>query len=111
MITEAHTNFLGVAHGGILLTLGDIALSFASNGYGRKALAVQIDIVYHRGVKPGDKVVASATEFNRSRRFANYRIELHVDENLVASATGLAFRTDEWHLNEDDWPEDWKSKY
>jgi len=33
-IQIAHTNFLGGGHGGVLFSLGDLAMSFASNGYG-----------------------------------------------------------------------------
>tara|TARA_B100000959_G_C14962497_1_gene616358 strand:+ start:1890 stop:2375 length:486 start_codon:yes stop_codon:yes gene_type:complete len=111
VLTENFTNFLGVGHGGFLFTLADVALSFASNSYGRKSLAMKADITYHRGVSTGDEVVASAVESSRSRRFASYQIELRVGGELVASATGLTFRTDEWHLSEEDWPEDWKNKY
>jgi len=111
LITERQTNFLGGGHGGILFSLGDIAMSFASNGYGRKALAVQIDIGYHRGVFQGDEVIATASETSRTRRFANYRLELHVAEKLVGSATGITFRTDEWHFGENLWPEEWRSRH
>ena len=31
-IDKSHTNFIGGGHGGILFSLGDIAMSFASNG-------------------------------------------------------------------------------
>ncbi len=111
MLTENFANFLGVGHGGFLFSLGDIALSFASNSYGRKSLAMKVDVTYHRGVQVGDEVVASATEMSRSRRFASYQIELHVGDELVASATGLTFRTEDWHLGEETWPEDWKKTY
>ena len=110
-ITERQTNFLGGGHGGILFSLGDIAMSFAANGYGRKALAVQIDIGYHRGVSQGEEVIATASETSRTRRFANYRLELHVAEKLVGSATGITFRTDDWHCGENLWPEEWRSRH
>ncbi|HAY65194.1 MAG TPA: hypothetical protein DCY36_04125, partial [Acidimicrobiaceae bacterium] len=61
-IDKSHTNFIGGGHGGILFSLGDIAMSFASNGYGRQCLATQINISYHRGVLPGDLIAAVATE-------------------------------------------------
>lgn len=110
-MNETHTNFLGGGHGGILFSLGDIAMSFASNGYGRLALATQIDISYHRGVRPGDLVVATATEISRTRRFGHHRVELKVNERLVASATGTTYRTDDWHFGEEIWPAEWREKY
>ena len=83
-VQVAHTNFIGGGHGGIVFSLGDIAMSFASNGYGRQALATQIDISYHRGVLPGDVIIATASEINRTRRFGHHRVEMKVNERLVA---------------------------
>jgi len=107
----AHTNFLGGGHGGIVFSLGDIAMSFASNGYGRQALATQIDISYHRGVLPDDLVIATASEISRTRRFGHHRVEIKVNDRLVASATGTTYRTDEWHFGAEFWPDDWREKY
>jgi len=111
IVQVAHTNFIGGGHGGIVFSLGDIAMSFASNGYGRQALATQIDISYHRGVRPGDLVVATASEISRTRRFAHHRVEMKVNERLVASATGTTYRTDEWHFGAEFWPDEWRGKY
>ena len=110
-IEVAHTNFLGGGHGGIMFSLGDIAMSFASNGYGRQSVATQIDISDHRGVRPGDTITATASEISRTRRFAHHRVELIVDDRLVASATGTTYRTDEWILGPDIWPDEWREKY
>ena len=110
-MNDNHTNFLGGGHGGIIFSLGDIAMSFASNGYGRLALATQIDISYHRGVRPGDLVVATATEISRTRRFGHHRVELKVNDRLVATATGTSYRTDEWHFGAEIWPDEWREKY
>jgi len=111
VLTDSHTNFMGVGHGGVLLTLGDIAMSYASNGYGRVAVAIQIDVAYHRAVGSGDEVVATATEISRTRRFANHRLELHVGDLLVCSATGITYRTDEWHFGPDAWTETWRVEH
>ena len=110
-IEVAHTNFLGGGHGGIMFSLGDIAMSFASNGYGRQSVATQIDISYHRGVRPGDMITATASEISRTRRFAHHRVELTVNDRLIASATGTTYRTDEWLLGLGVWPNEWREKY
>jgi len=111
IVDSSHANFMGVVHGGTLFTFADIALSFASNSHGRVALAIQVDIAYHRGVAPGDEVVATATEISRTRRIANYRLELHVGDILVASATGVTYRTDDWHFGSDAWTEEWRATH
>ena len=111
LMDQLGANFLRGGHGGIMFSLGDIAMSFASNGYGRQSVATQIDISYHRGVRPGDTITATASEISRTRRFAHHRVELIVDDRLVASATGTTYRTDEWILGPDIWPDEWREKY
>jgi acyl-CoA thioesterase len=106
-VTAAHLNFVGVGHGGFLFTVGDIAMSFASNGYGRIALAIRIDISFMKGVSLGDLVRAEATTTHASRRLGHHRLLLTVDDALVAEATGTTFRTDEWHFGRESWPSDW----
>ncbi len=110
-IADGHANFLGVGHGGILLTLADIAMSFASNGFGRVAVAVNLDVSYHRKVAPGDEVVATATQVDRSRRIAHHRLEARVGDLLVCSATGITYSTAEWHFGADAWPEGWRVEH
>ncbi|HIG26190.1 MAG TPA: hotdog fold thioesterase [Acidimicrobiia bacterium] len=111
IINKDHTNFLGSGHGGVLFTLGDIAFSYACNSYGRKSLAIHVSLDYHRGVHQGDTIVATVTEINRSRRLANHRIEIHHGTHLVASGSALAFRTDDWHLEKESWPQAWQENH
>lgn len=110
-IGPQHSNFVGGAHGGVLFSLGDFAMSVASNSHGRVAVAVQLDISYHHGVQIGDVVVATAKERSRSRRLGSYLVELCVQERLVASSTGMTFRTEEWWSGADAWPEEWRCRY
>jgi acyl-CoA thioesterase len=110
-IAEQHTNFIGGAHGGILFSLGDMAMSFASNSHGRIAVAVQLDVTYHRGARAGDCLRAVATERTRSRRFGSYELELRCGDVHVASMHGITYRTDDWHLGEDEWTAEWRTTH
>ena len=106
-VRPQHVNFLGGAHGGLIFSLGDIAMSYASNGYGRVALAIRIDVSYLRGVEVGEVLTADATTSHVSRRFGHHQLDLSVGGRLVAQATGTTYRTDDWHFGADAWPEDW----
>jgi acyl-CoA thioesterase len=110
-IGPQHSNFVGGAHGGVLFSIGDFAMSVASNSHGRLAVAVQLDISYHHGVQIGDVVVATAKERSRSRQLGSYLVELHVQDRLVASSTGMTFRTQDWWSGADVWPEEWRRRY
>ncbi|MCP5025116.1 MAG: PaaI family thioesterase [Actinomycetia bacterium] len=110
-IGDHHTNFLGGGHGGVVFSLADIAMSFAGSSDGRVAMAVQIDISYMRGVRPGDHLVATATVTNRTRRFAHASVEVSAGDRLVAAATGVNYRTDEWHFGANAWPQSWRDAH
>ena len=100
-------NFLGGGHGGVLFTLGDLAMSYASNSYGRIAVAIRIDISYLKAVAPGDELLATAYTQSVSRRFGHHQLDVHRGDSLVAQAVGTTFRTDDWHFGREAWPEDW----
>lgn len=106
-VTEQQTNFMGVTHGGVIFTIADIAMSVASNSFGRVALAVRLDISYLRGTRPGDQLIATATTTHTSRRFGHHRLDLTRGDELVAQASGTTYRTDEWHFGQQSWPADW----
>ncbi len=109
--TEEHCNFLGGVHGGFLYSAADVAMSVASNSWGRMAVAVSIDMQYAAGARPGDEIEFIATEQIRSRRIGNYRLLVVRGERTIATATGLTYRTDDWLLGEEAWSDDWRSQY
>ncbi len=85
-----HTNFLGIVHGGAVFSLADAALAAASNSHDHQAVASTVTIHLLRGCRPGDRLVAEATEEHRSRRLGLYRIEVRREPGgeLVALAEG-----------------------
>ncbi len=94
-LAEEHTNSLGMAHGGTLLTLADLAFAAACNSHGNVALGVQVSIHYHRPVSSG-VLTAVARELTQGGRMASYMVEVRDESaNLVASFQGLAYRKKE----------------
>ncbi|MCP5026032.1 MAG: phenylacetic acid degradation protein PaaD [Actinomycetia bacterium] len=108
--TEEHCNFLGGVHGGFLYSAADVAMSVASNSWGRAAVAVSIDMQYAAGARPGDVLEFAATEQTRSRRIGNYRLVVVRGERTIATATGLTYRTDDWLLGAEAWSDHWRSR-
>ncbi len=94
-IEERHLNFNGVVHGGLVFSLADSALGYASNAAGRMTAAIDAHIVYSRPTRTGDVLVATATEISRTTRLASYRIDIvRGDGSLVAAMTGTTFIAD-----------------
>ena len=107
-----HCNLAGTVHGGVLFALADTAFEVACNSYGRLAVALESSCHYSRSAQIGETLTAGASEVARSRRTASYRIDVRDhDGDLVAWYMALAYRTDEWHLGEDRWPEAWREAH
>lgn len=113
-----HRNFGGLVHGGVLFSLADVAMSYASNSWGRIAVALGVDAQFLRAAGNG-RLVARASEVSRTRRTAAYRLEIHEHQEataeapgrLVATFSGLTFRTDDWHFGADAWPPEWTANH
>ncbi len=106
-----HHNFAGGVHGGFLFSGLDVALSIASNSWGRMAVAVSVDVHYLAAPSSGETLSFTATEVSRGRNMATYALEARGQEKLYANATGTTFRTNNWHFGADNWTEDWRNSH
>ena len=86
-------NFLGMAHGGALFALIDVAFETASNSHGTIAVALNMNITYISPPSPESTLIAEAREISRTQRTAVYDIKLMDDQNhLIASCEALVYR-------------------
>lgn len=91
-VTEEHTNFLGVGHGGMVFSLADCAFSLASNSAGDRAVAIDTHLVLTSATRPGNRLMAVATESSRGRTLGTYRIDVsREDGKTVALFTGTVY--------------------
>lgn len=92
-------NGFNVSHGGIAFSLADSALAFASNSYGRVAVAMENNISFMKKVTAGDILTAETDELSIGRRIAVYNISVsNQDDEQVALFRGTVFRTKEQHF-------------
>ncbi|HET6527765.1 MAG TPA: hotdog fold thioesterase [Balneolaceae bacterium] len=93
------TNGFNVSHGGIAFSLADSALAFASNSYGRVALALENNISFTRKVNAGDELTATTEELSLGNRIAVYNVEIiNQNDEQVSVFRGTVFRTKEQHF-------------
>ncbi|MFX1518378.1 MAG: PaaI family thioesterase [Promethearchaeota archaeon] len=92
-ITKNHLNFYQVAHGGAIYSLADQAFALASNSHGVTAVAIQMNIHYHRPSKLGDILEAEARQVHFGKRVAVYQINVKNRESnkLIASCQGMVY--------------------
>lgn len=95
-VTEAMSNGLRLCHGGIIFTLADTAMAYASNSRGVTAVAATASINFARPARSGDRLVAKAVERHSSRRTGLYDVEVTRDDGaLIATLHGrVMFLTD-----------------
>jgi len=90
-VSDRHTNFLGVGHGGMVFSLADCAFSLASNNAG-DALAIDTHLVLTAASRPGDRLEASVAEVSRGRTLGTYRAEVtRRDGRVVGLFTGTVY--------------------
>ena len=95
-IRDDMLNFHGVAHGGLIASLADVAFAAASNSHNRKALALNLNINYRRPAKAGDTLIAEAFEESLGKTTALYKIIVRDSRgDIIAVCQGLVYRMDE----------------
>ena len=91
-VTDAHTNFLGVGHGGMLFSLADCVFSLASNAAGDRAVAIDTHLVLTAASRPGDRLTAVIREASRGRALGTYQVEVtRQDGRTVGLFTGTVY--------------------
>ena len=93
-LTDELLNPLGMAHGGTIFTLCDIAAGSAAASQGTVAVTLDSTIHYYRPGRCGKKLTAVAYERKRGRKVSVYMVEVHDDEGKhIADATFTMFYT------------------
>jgi acyl-CoA thioesterase len=91
-------NGFGVCHGGVSFALADSAFAFACNTQGNLAVSIENSMTYPAAVRPGDVLIATATEYSRSNRILYYQVNLTKADGTVAGLfRGTAYRTEKPH--------------
>jgi acyl-CoA thioesterase len=90
-IDEKHLNGIGLAHGGLLFTLADLACAAAVHTRGRVAVSINNAITYVKAAQ-GGTLKAEATEVSRNNRLASYTVNiLNEAGEIIALFQGLAY--------------------
>ncbi len=101
-VRDEMVNGLGVAHGGIVYSLADTALAFASNTNGRVTVSVENSIGYPVAVHAGNVLTADAEELSAANRIAFYRVTVRNEAGVtVAVFRGTVYRTRQDHFPPD----------
>ncbi len=93
-VTDELLNPLGMAHGGTIFSLCDIAAGSAAAAHGLVAVTLDSNIHYYRPGPAGQTLTAVAYERKRGKKTAVYMVEVHDEQHKhVADATFTMFYT------------------
>jgi acyl-CoA thioesterase len=87
-------NGFSVTHGGIIFSLADSALAFASSSLGRVSLGVDHSISFTQKCYEGDLLTAEATCVHSGNKTGVVRVDVtNQKQELVATLKGTVYRT------------------
>ncbi|MDZ7767419.1 MAG: hotdog fold thioesterase [Melioribacteraceae bacterium] len=94
-------NGFGITHGGITFSLADSALAFASNNYGRVAVALETNLAFPKPVYEHDELIAEAEEQSKGNSVGVYNVTVTNQENVkIGIFRGTVYRTKKEFLTE-----------
>lgn len=96
-VAVEHVNGLDVCHGGVIFTLADVAMSYASNAHGHTAFATSAAIDFVNPARVGESLVATATEEILRGRAGIYDVRVLTDDDearLVGTFRGRTLSVD-----------------
>jgi acyl-coenzyme A thioesterase 13 len=91
-IEERHANSRGIAHGGLLTTLADLALGYncgRAAGFGRTLITTSITIDFIASASIGDWLTAQTDVHQTGKRLGFANCYLMVGEKRIARASGI----------------------
>jgi acyl-CoA thioesterase len=86
-------NHQGQPHGGVLVSLADIAFGAACNSHGPEAVAVSMTVDFLAPAPPGARLIADCRVLRQGRRTGFYTVSVAVDGGpVVARLSCLSHR-------------------
>ncbi|MDC1067799.1 hotdog fold thioesterase [Candidatus Kapabacteria bacterium] len=93
-IRKEMLNGFGIAHGGIIFSLADSALAFASNSYGRRSVSIEASISWPKSIGLGDEVVAETELKSLTNKTAIFDVNIkNIDQEIIGLFRGVVYRT------------------
>ncbi|WP_077604211.1 PaaI family thioesterase [Oceanobacillus sojae] len=98
-VQDHMVNAYETVHGAIIYALADHAFSVACNAYGKTSVGLSTTIQFIEAARPGDRLVASATEIKCNYRTGFYRIDIYHKENLIATMEAVSYRKNHYFID------------
>lgn len=85
-----------ITHGGVIFSLADSAIAFASASYGRLAVSIDHSISFIKKAVSGDTLTIKAETISMGRKTGVIQVVIkNMEEDLVAVIKGTVYRQSE----------------
>lgn len=82
-----------IAHGGVIFSLADSAIAFASSTFGRVAVTIDHSISFIKKASAGDHLIVSAKTLFMGHKTGVIQVEIsNEDDELIAIVKGTVYR-------------------
>jgi len=78
-------NGLGVCHGGLIFTLADTAMAFATNASGARAFATNAEVDFVSAARAGDRLRADCVQIVDRGRVGVSDVTIHNQDDVVVA--------------------------
>ncbi|MEM8860456.1 MAG: PaaI family thioesterase [Chloroflexota bacterium] len=87
-------NFNGLAHGGLIFSLGDLAFAAAGNSRGQMAVALEVKVNFVKAGQLGDLLIAEAEEVSLNGPIGLFEIRVKDGNSgeLIAQSQATLYR-------------------
>ncbi len=103
VVQDHHLNGHDICHGGYIFLLADSAFAFACNSYNQMTVAQHNSITFVSPGRPGERLVAVATEANKTGRNGIYDVTVSgEDGRVVAEFRGCSRTIKGQHFEENE---------
>ena len=90
----------GVCHGGLIFSLADTAMAFASNSHNQQMVAMNASIEFVAAGKIGEQLTATASEAHRAGRTGTYDVAVRDARGaLIAKFLGRTYQVRGRHVD------------
>lgn len=92
-VADSMLNGFDICHGGFITTLGDTAFAYACNSYNEMTVASGLSVDFVAPGRPGDVLVAEATEVSQAGRTGVYDVTIRNQKgDVIALFRGRSYR-------------------
>lgn len=100
IVEEQHANYVGVVHGGVIMSIADMAMGFACGNLGKLTTTLDMNINFIKSVKANGSLRAIASVLHNGRQTLVSEVEVYNGDGILAAkARGTFFVTG--NLDED----------